>query len=119
MIQVVLNGLDDNLEEVDKRSEVQPTVLHHFAMTGRPTSLETDEFPNNRIAVILDGGCSHILFNNPGHFVDLSFQINGHVILGDGSKVPGRGIGTVNIWETDSTPHPFQLKDCLYVPELK
>ena len=88
-------------------------------MTGHPVSLATDGFPNNQIAVILDGGCTHIIFNNPGHFVDLSFQIYGHVILGDGSQVPVRGIGTVNMWYTDSTPHPYQLKDCLYVPNLK
>ena len=30
-----------------------------------------------------------------------------------------RGIDTVNIWNSDSTPHPYQLKDCLYVPDLK
>ena len=34
MIQVVVGRLDDNLEEIDRRSEVQPTVLHHFAMLG-------------------------------------------------------------------------------------
>ena len=119
MIQVVLNGLDDKLEEVDRRSEVQSSVLHHFAVTGHPVSLKTVGFPNNRIAVILDGGCTQIIFNHPGHFVDLSFQINGHVILADGSQVPVRGIGTVNIWNCDSTPHPYQLKDCLYVPDLK
>ena len=119
MIQVVLEGLNDNLEEEDRRNEVQTTVLHHFAMTGRPVSLETDGFPNNKIAVILDNACTHILFNNPGHFVDLSFQINKHVILGDASQVPVRGICTVNLWYTDSTPHPYQLKDWLYVPDLK
>ena len=52
MIQVVLEGLDDNLEEVDRRSEVEPTVLHHFAMTGRTVSLETVGFPNNAIPVL-------------------------------------------------------------------
>ena len=97
MIQLVLEGLDDNLEEVDRRSEVQPTVLHRFAMAGHTVSLETDGFPNNKIPVLLDGGCTHILFNNPGHFVDLSFQINGHVLLGDGSQIPVGGIGTVNV----------------------
>ena len=45
MIQVVLDGLNENLEEVDRRSEVQSNVLHHFAMTGHPVSLETDGFP--------------------------------------------------------------------------
>ena len=74
MIQVVLEGLDDNLEEVDRRSEVQPTVLHHFAMADRAVSLEmNDDFPNNTNPVILDGACTHIMFNHPGHFVDLSF----------------------------------------------
>ena len=29
-----------------------------------------------------------------------------------------RGIGTVSVWNTDGTPHPYQLKDCLYVPDL-
>ena len=72
MIQLVLEGLDDNLEEVNRRSEVQPTVLHRFAMAGHTVSLETDGFPNNKIPVLLDGGCTHILFNNPGHFVDLT-----------------------------------------------
>ena len=29
-----------------------------------------------------------------------------------------RGVGTVNVWCTDGSAHPFQLKDCLYVPDL-
>ena len=119
MIIGLLEGLNDNLEEVDRRNEVQPTVLHHFAMTGRPVCLESDGYLNNKIAVILDNACTHILFNNPGHFVDLSFQTNGHVILGDGSQVHVREKGTVNLWYTDITPHPYQLKDCLYVLDLK
>ena len=93
-------------------------MLHHFAMAGPTVSLETDGFPNYKIPVLLDGGCKHILFNNPGHCVDLSFQINGHVLLGGGSQIPVRGIGTVNVWNTDGSPHPYQLKDCLYVPDL-
>ena len=56
MVQVVLDGLDDNLKEVDRRSEVQPTVLHHLAMPGKAVSLETDGFTNYKTAVILDGG---------------------------------------------------------------
>ena len=44
MIQVLFDGLDDNLEKIDRRCEVQPTVLHHFAMTGRAVSLENDGF---------------------------------------------------------------------------
>ena len=59
------------------------------------------------------------LFNYPGHFVDLSSQLNGHVKLGDGSQIPVRRIGTVNVWYTDGYAYPYQLKDCLYVPDLK
>ena len=51
--------------------------------------------------------------------MDLSFQINGHALLGDGSQIPVRGFGTVNVWNTDGTPHPYLLKDCLYVTDLK
>ena len=74
MIQVVLEGLDDNLEEAVRRSDAQPTVLHHFAIAGRSVSLETDDdFPNNSNPVILDGACTYIMFNHPGHFVDIIF----------------------------------------------
>ena len=78
-------------------------------MPGQAVSLETDGFPNYKTAVILDGGCTHILFNNLGHFNYLSFQINR----------PVRGIGTVNVWYTNGYAHPYQLKDCLYVPDFK
>ena len=88
-------------------------------MTGHTVSLETDGFPNNALPVLLDGGCTHTLFNNPGHFVDLSFQTKEHVPLGDGSQIPVRGFGTVNVWNADGTSHQYQLKDCLYVPDLK
>ena len=76
MIQVVLDGLDDNLDEVDRNSEAQPSVLHHFAMTSRAVSLETHGFPYNTNPVILDGACTHIMFNHPGRFVVLNFQIS-------------------------------------------
>ena len=89
-------------------------------MAGRAVSLEmNDDFPNNTNPVILDGACTHIMFNRPGHFVDLSFQINGYVQLRDNSMIRVRGFGTVNIWNRDGTSHPYQLKDCLYVPALK
>ena len=57
--------------------------------------------------------------NHPGHFIDISFQINGYAKLTDNLKTPVRRFGTVNIWRDDGTAHPFQLKDCLYVPDLK
>ena len=69
--------------------------------------------------MILDGACTHIMFNHPGHFVHLNLHINGYVQLGNNSKIPVRGFGTVNIWNPDGTAHPYQLRDCLYVPDLK
>ena len=112
MIQVELDRLDENLEEVDRLNEAHPSLLHHFAMAGRAVSLETDGFTNNTNPVILDGACTNIKRNHPGHFVGLNFQIDGYVQIGDYSWIPVRGFGTVNIWNTDDTAHPYQLKDC-------
>ena len=48
-------------------------------MAGSAVSLETGVFHNNTNPVILDGACTHIMFNHPGHFVNLRFQINGYM----------------------------------------
>ena len=88
-------------------------------MAGSAVSLETGVFHNNTNPVILDGACTHIMFNHPGHSVNLSFQINGYVQLGNDSRTPVRGFGTVYMWRQDGTAHPYQLKYCLYESDLK
>ena len=109
MIQVVL---EENLENTSAVSE-------SFAMTSSSVSIETDGFPDEMNPVILDGACTHIMFNYPGHFVDLNSNINGYVQLGNNSKIPARKFGTVNIWNPEGSAHPNQLRNCLHVPELK
>ena len=75
MIQVVLDGMDDNMEEVGRRHEAHPIVLHHFALADSAVSLEADGFPNNRNPVILGGACAHLMFNHPGTLSTLVFKL--------------------------------------------
>ena len=59
------------------------------------------------------------MFNHPGHFVDLNLNISGYVPLGNDSKIPVREFGTVNMGNPEGSAHSYQLRDCLYVPDLK
>ena len=45
-------------------------VTQSFAMSSSAVALKADGFPDETNPVILDGGCTNIMFNHQGHFVD-------------------------------------------------
>ena len=82
---------------LEENSEETSGVIQSITMSSSAVSLVTYGFPDATNPVICDGACTHIMSNHPGHFVELNSHINGYVQLGNNSKIPVRGFGTVNI----------------------
>ena len=68
--------------------------------------------------VLWDSGCSHIMFNQAGAFIDLNRQIRGEVKVADGTFIPICGFGTVALWNPLKRECIGALENVLYVPDL-
>ena len=74
--------------------------------------MQSEVFTNNKFMslepirprvrnILWDSGCSHIMFNQAGAFINLNRQIRGEVNVADGNFVPIHGFGTVAVWKPD------------------